>query len=144
MIPILPNLAAWLKDNWQDEGPICQYAFMGPEFAELAKRVNAARKLKAQDKGQPTEVPVFKWKHNALRHSFISYRVATVKNVAEVALEAGNSPQMIFKHYRELVRPDAAKAWFAIVPKIPRRCRTMLRISPNWSAMKAHGESLVK
>ena len=58
----------------------------------------------------------FAWKHNALRHSFISYRVAEVQSVAQVALEAGNSPQMIFQHYKELVRPDAAKAWFAIVP----------------------------
>ena len=61
--------------------------------------------------------PAFGWKHNALRHSFISYRVADIQNVAQVALEAGNSPQMIFKHYRELVRPAEAKAWFAIGPK---------------------------
>ena len=60
----------------------------------------------------------FAWKQNALRHSFISYRVADIQNVAQVALEAGNSPQMIFQHYRELVRPDAAKAWFAIVPTV--------------------------
>ena len=40
------------------------------------------------------------WKHNALRHSFISYRVADIKNVDEVALEAGNSPDIIFQHYR--------------------------------------------
>jgi len=59
----------------------------------------------------------FGWKHNALRHSFISYRVADIQNVAQVALEAGNSPQMIFKHYRELVRPAEAKAWFDIKPK---------------------------
>lgn len=58
----------------------------------------------------------FRWKRNGLRHSFISYRVADLKNVAEVALEAGNSPQMIFKHYRELVRPEAAKAWFGLMP----------------------------
>ena len=58
----------------------------------------------------------FAWKHNALRHSYISYRVAAIQNVAQVALEAGNSPRMIFKHYRELVRPDAAKAWFSIMP----------------------------
>ena len=31
-------------------------------------------------------------------------------------LEAGNSPQMIFKHYRELVRPADAKTWFALSP----------------------------
>jgi len=61
--------------------------------------------------------PAFAWKHNALRHSFISYRVADIQNVAQVALEAGNSPQMIFKHYRELVRPAAAKEWFAMTPK---------------------------
>jgi hypothetical protein len=61
--------------------------------------------------------PAFAWKHNALRHSFISYRVAEIQNVAQVSLEAGNSPQMIFKHYRELVRPAAAKEWFAIWPK---------------------------
>jgi hypothetical protein len=36
--------------------------------------------------------------------------------VNRVALEAGNSPQMIFRHYRELATPDQAKTWFAIVP----------------------------
>jgi hypothetical protein len=55
-------------------------------------------------------------KDNALRHSFISYRVAALQNVAQVALEAGNSPGMIFAHYRELVTPDDAKKWFSIVP----------------------------
>ena len=34
----------------------------------------------------------------------------------QVALEAGNSSQMIFKHYRELVRPAEAEKWFAIMP----------------------------
>jgi hypothetical protein len=31
-----------------------------------------------------------------------------------VALEAGNSPQMIFRHYRELATPEQARTWFAI------------------------------
>jgi len=58
-----------------------------------------------------------KWKHNALRHSFISYRLAEIHDVNRVALEAGNSPQMIFRHYRELATPDQAKTWFAIAPE---------------------------
>jgi hypothetical protein len=58
----------------------------------------------------------FAWKHNALRHSFISYRLAAVQNTAQVALEAGNSPQMIFRHYRELVRPMDAEKWFEVTP----------------------------
>ncbi len=39
-----------------------------------------------------------------------------MQNVAQVALEAGNSPQMIFRHYRELVRPADAVKWFSIGP----------------------------
>jgi hypothetical protein len=58
-----------------------------------------------------------KWKHNALRHSFCSYRLAAIKSAAQVSLEAGNSPQMIFKHYRELVTEEDARNWFGIVPK---------------------------
>jgi hypothetical protein len=34
-----------------------------------------------------------------------------------VALEAGNSPQMIFGHYRELVRAADAEKWFGITPE---------------------------
>jgi integrase len=78
---------------------------------------------KAKDKAPPGAEtakiegwPAFAWKHNALRHSFISYRVAETQDVAKVSLEAGNSPQMIFKHYRELVQPKEAKAWFGLMP----------------------------
>ena len=56
------------------------------------------------------------WPHNVLRHSFISYRIAKVKNANEVALEAGNSPDVIFRHYRELATEEQADAWFSIRP----------------------------
>jgi len=62
-----------------------------------------------------------RWPNNALRHSFVSYRVAQTQNVAQVALEAGNSPQMIFANYRELVTKDAAEQWFSIGPLPPQR-----------------------
>jgi integrase len=57
------------------------------------------------------------WKQNALRHSFITYRLAEIQDVNRVALEAGNSPQMIFRHYRELATPEQARTWFAIAPE---------------------------
>ena len=57
-----------------------------------------------------------KWKQNALRHSWISYRLAEIQDVNRVALEAGNSPQMIFRHYRELATPEQAHTWFSIAP----------------------------
>jgi hypothetical protein len=58
-----------------------------------------------------------KWKQNVLRHSFISYPLAEIQDVNSVALEAGNSPQMIFRHYRELATPEQAATWFAIAPQ---------------------------
>ena len=57
-----------------------------------------------------------KQRRNGLRHSFISYRLAAVGNEHQVALEAGNSPAVIFASYRELVRPEAALAWFSVMP----------------------------
>jgi len=53
---------------------------------------------------------------NGLRHSFCTYRLADIQNSAQVALEAGNSPNMLFKHYRELATKQAAEAWFAVRP----------------------------
>lgn len=52
-----------------------------------------------------------------LRHSFISYRISKVKSADQVALEAGNSPSIIFKHYRELVTEEQADEWFEILTK---------------------------
>ena len=51
-----------------------------------------------------------------MRHSFCSYRLAITQDAAKAALEAGNSPQMIFRHYRELTSEDEAKEWFGVMP----------------------------
>jgi hypothetical protein len=40
---------------------------------------------------------------------------------AAVALEAGNSPRVVFSNYRELVRPVDAEKWFSIAPGVRRR-----------------------
>ena len=42
--------------------------------------------------------------------------MSAIADTPRVALECGNSPTMIFKHYRELVTPEAATAWFEIMP----------------------------
>lgn len=52
------------------------------------------------------------WKRNALRHSFISYRLAAIQNTAQVALECGTSERKIFTNYRELVTAADAERWF--------------------------------
>jgi hypothetical protein len=57
------------------------------------------------------------WPRNVLRHSFISCRIAVVKSADQVALEAGNSPAIIFKNYRELTTEEQADKWFGILPE---------------------------
>lgn len=64
-----------------------------------------------------SDAPGIAWPRNVLRHSFISYRIDMVKSADQVALEAGNSPSIIFKHYRELTTEEKAAEWFAIPPK---------------------------
>jgi len=53
---------------------------------------------------------------NALRHSFCSYHLAYLKNIGLTAEEAGNSPEMIRKHYKEAVRGKNAKRFFNLKP----------------------------
>lgn len=36
--------------------------------------------------------------------------------MAQVVLEAGSSPRVVFSNYRELVRPADAAKWFGIAP----------------------------
>ncbi|MBV9008831.1 MAG: hypothetical protein JO354_06660 [Verrucomicrobia bacterium] len=57
-----------------------------------------------------------KWKRNALRHSFGSYRMEMVKNAGQVALEMGNSAAMVMKHYFEIVDARAAREYWNIRP----------------------------
>lgn len=56
------------------------------------------------------------WPTNVLRHSYATYRLAQCQDAARVALELGNSPQMLFRNYRELADEQDASAWFSIVP----------------------------
>jgi integrase len=56
---------------------------------------------------------------NGFRHSWISARVAVTGNVNETSIEAGNTPSVLHRHYRELMRKDEAEAWFALPTQPP-------------------------
>jgi integrase len=103
LVPIQPNLSAWLAPYAGQTGKIWK---RGPNIIRAARAATV----------EAAHVP---WKDNGLRHSYISYRLADTQDAAKVALEAGNSPGVVFKHYRELVKPDAAKAWFSVKPDAP-------------------------
>jgi hypothetical protein len=53
---------------------------------------------------------------NVLRDAYASYRLAITQSADQVSLEMGNSPNMVFDHYREVVTPNAAQEWFSVAP----------------------------
>jgi integrase len=112
LVPISANLRAWLAAHGKKSGKV--FPQKSSLFHKLHRAAAAATEIKAA--GNRAALPPVKLKKNALRHSFISYRVAEINDVPKVALEAGNSPAMIFQHYRELVTPEDALLWFAIAP----------------------------
>jgi hypothetical protein len=96
---ISPQLHAWLETARAIGGKL-----PAVNYADRLKLILEKAKLRRE------------WDQNALRHSFASYHFAKFKNENETAALMGNSPQMVFRHYRELVRPEAAERFFALMP----------------------------
>jgi integrase len=129
LVPIQPNLAAWLADYSSRKGKVWrgdEEEFFGAQYetaSATAVEANPEKGIAAQE--------AVKWKHNGLRHSFVSYRLAMLQNDAQVAIEAGNSPGTIHAHYKELVTPNEATAWFAIAPESPANVISIAKAAPT-------------
>lgn len=106
IVPIQPNLAAWLRPHAK---PFGRFAGMGLSKARKLYRL-ARRKAGIKGTG-----------NNELRHSFCSYRLAHLKDKNAVALEMGNSPGVITSHYLELVDEKTAGLYWQIMPRAANR-----------------------
>lgn len=58
-----------------------------------------------------------RWTPDLLRHTAASYLLALHRDAQRVALELGNSPEILFRHYRELVTQEATTAFWSIMPR---------------------------
>lgn len=81
--------------------------------------------------GRPTTVPRFTrevrreickrakvtWKKDICRHTFISNRIALIRDDTAVAIESGTSRDVIHRHYHNLRMPAEAKQWNELRPK---------------------------
>ena len=113
IVPMSDNLVAWLAPYAHPTGPVC----------ELLNVTNAIARA-----AQHAKVP---WIRNGHRKSFITYRLDLVKDIGQVALEAGTSPQRIAKNYKVPTAPfnpsaadpklvdEESAAWFKIMPIRP-------------------------
>ena len=116
-IQIQPNLREWLLPFVKDKRGLIwkgtDYDYNNAQYAVAADTEVPANKRK----GTSYLAPI-KWRKNSLRHSFASYRWAQLMDSGRVAGEMGNSPAMVNKHYKELVKdPAEAERWFAIMPE---------------------------
>jgi hypothetical protein len=103
LIEMQPNLIAWLKPYAKISGRICELSHTDNALVRAKHRAGIPA-----GRGQLT---------NALRASFISYRLAQTDDIGLVAREAGNSPNIIREHYLELVTKAEARRWFDIWPQ---------------------------
>jgi len=106
IVPLKPNLKAFLLPLAKKSGKV----------VSLVNTTKQLLKTAADTADEKNEVEALEWKHNALRHTYISARVAESGDVPRVADEAGNSPQIIRTNYLKRMRPAAAAEWFAIAP----------------------------
>jgi integrase len=99
LVRIQPNLAKWLQPRAQLSGNVTP-----PGYRVLLETAREAAGIE-------------EWPQNALRHSFASYHLAKFNDAAALALELGHTnSNLVFQHYRQLVKPKAAKRYWKIVP----------------------------
>ena len=104
VVTVSENLREWLKSVLKPSGPVAPFS---PR--QWHDRVSAAA----------TEAKVAPLPKNVMRHSFCSYHYAKHRNENLTAAEAGNSPAMIFQHYRAIIKDKGQIAEFwATVPAV--------------------------
>jgi hypothetical protein len=89
VVPIQPALLSWLK--WAKASDLPVYA------------KSESRKIRE----------AVEWQEDICRHSYISYRLSMIGDEVRVAREAGNSPDVIYRHYFQLVTRRDALRYFS-------------------------------
>jgi hypothetical protein len=118
---ISDNLLAWLNPQRKTSGAI------GPE-RDIDVFSERLHELAAKAKITP-------WPHNAMRHSFGSYFLGRTKDENLTASEMGNSPEVIIKHYRVLVRDAEVTRYWRLTPgNIEKEGAITPTPQPAWAA----------
>ena len=107
LMPILPNLAAWLRKYPPPEklNPLENVPSNSSALVKLIRKAGVAPR------------------HNGPRDSYVTFRMAALGDAAKVAEETGHTPAQLRRSYREIALPDGrvitpalAAQYFAISP----------------------------
>lgn len=103
IVHICASLKSWLTSLAKEKGPVTISSrddVFGEHLRELIENAG-----------------IMQYPHNGIRHSFGSYHYEFHRNEQLTASEMGNSPAVIFRHYRNLVSPINAKLYLSITPR---------------------------
>lgn len=106
LVTISPTLRVWLEAFPPSRGRVVSMAHIDSLGTELRRLAQLAG--------------ITDWPHNALRHTFGSHHYATHRNENLTAYEMGNTPEIVFKNYRALMKPSVAAAYGKILPEAHR------------------------
>jgi integrase len=97
LVTINPTLSAWIKLRGDLPFEGC--------YSRVMNQIRKAAR------------PQVNWSHDCLRHSFASYHLAAHQSPDKTAHEMGHrDTDLLFAHYRELVRPEDAARFWALMP----------------------------
>jgi integrase len=114
-VPITDNLAAWIRPLAKPRGPVTP-AGLRKCFDKCRRDAGFGTPGTETDEEKKAGAKLIEWPQNAMRHSFGTYRFEQCHDAAKVSYEMGNSPQMVFAHYREPVKPKDAERYWKIAP----------------------------
>jgi hypothetical protein len=102
-VSVADNLLAWLSPHRKTSGAICPERNIDV-FSERLHQLAVKAEINP-------------WPQNAMRHSFGSYFLGKTKDENLTASEMGNSPEVIIKHYRTLVRQADVTRYWGLAPE---------------------------
>ena len=109
------NLIEWLAPHAIGKTPI-KDANWRKDFDALRGAAGLIQRVKVKGK-EREQILDTGWAQDVLRHTGISHHFAFYQHEGKTATWAGNSPTMIHRHYKGLVKPNEPAEFFSIKPR---------------------------
>jgi integrase len=121
------NLIGWLLPHALKKTPL-----RGVNWRKDFDAVKLAAGLGTKSEAQPELKP---WTQDILRHTAISNHLAYLQHEGKTAAWAGNSPDIVQRHYKGLVKPaEAAEFWGIIVGQAENKVAVLNTAPRAWVA----------
>lgn len=114
IVEMSDNLVEWLAPHALRQTPLAGTNWRR-DF-DTVKRL-AGYGGRSQQSSDDDAEPLKPWTVDVLRHTAISHHFAAHQHEGKTASWAGNSPDMIHKHYKGLVKASEAAAFWQLSPK---------------------------